>query len=227
MLFNAFQCFSMLFNAFSMPFQCFSLLSQCFSMLFNAFSMLFHVLPERLARQRGHRHRWAWPPTPAGAQTWPPTPVDVATHTGWRADVATDTGEPVHVEPCAWRRAPAWRAAPAPRNLDLTARTYLDARTASLDAHPSPQNAISKDHLCHIPIARGKGTARDATRRATRDAAEDYWCSRRPASGGTSSHARTQLRLASPRPLARTHETDTISRLDSPPTSDTIRPPCG
>ena len=63
-----------------------------------------------------------------------------------------------------------------------------------------------------------RDTTHDA-RRTTHDAtADDYWCSRRPASGGTSSHARTQLRLASPaRTHARTNETNTISQLDSPP----------
>ena len=51
-----------------------------------------------------------------------------------------------------------------------------------------------------------RDTTHDARRDTTHDAADDYWCSRRPASGGITSHARTQLRLASPRPLARTHE---------------------
>ena len=54
--------FSVTFNAFSMLFIAFSML---FNVFFNAFSMLLHVLLER----RGHRHRWAWPLTLAGAQT--------------------------------------------------------------------------------------------------------------------------------------------------------------
>ena len=162
-----------------------------------------------LARQRGHRHRLARPPSHFDECL-----------SFWRASVGTDTREPVHVEPCAWRRAPAWKAAPAPRNLDLTARTYLDARTASLDAHPSPQNAISKDHLCHIPIAKGKGTARHAS---TRPASTR----RRMTIGAPPPSFRRHLvsrphtaspRLASPaRTHARTNETNTISRLDSPP----------
>ena len=126
-----FQCFSLVsqyfsiffFNAFSMLFNAFSIL---FSMLFidiqsffKAFSMVFHVLPERLARPpshfdeclsywrasvgtdtggrgRGNRHRLARPPSHFDECL-----------SFWRASVGTDTGEPVHVEPCAWRRAPA------------------------------------------------------------------------------------------------------------------------
>ena len=153
--------------------------------------------------------------------------VGVATDTGRRASVGINTWEPVRVEPCAWRRAPAWKAAPAPQNLDSTARTYVDARTASLDAHPSPQNAIWKKIVSHSN-SKGDGTrrdeTRDATRRdATRDPADYYWCSRRQASRGTSSHARTQLRLASPRPLARTHARTKRIRFPGwthPPTSD-------
>ena len=180
-----------------------------------------------------NRHRWAWPLTPVGAPAWEPTPVGMATDTGRREPWELTPGN-AHLMSLALARArvsPEWR--PAARNLDLTARTYLDARTASLDAHPSTQNAIWKDHLCHIPIAKeparrrrdaGETTRHDARRDTTHDAtrrdttADDYWCSRRPASGGTSSHARTQLRLASPaRTHARTNETNTISRLDSPP----------
>ena len=158
--------------------------------------------------------------------------------------MGTDTGERVCVEPRSRARARVSSHAGAPRNLDLTARTYLDARTASLDAHPSTQNAIWKDHLCHIPIAKeparqgGETPARrrDATHDARRDtthdarraAPDDYWCSRRPASGGTSSHARTQLRLASPRPLARTHARTKRIRFPGwthPPTSDSSNLP--
>ena len=116
---------------------------------------------------RGNCHRWAWPRTPGGAPAWELTPVGVGTDTGRRASVGTDTGEPVRVEPCAWRRAPA------PRNLDLTARTYLDARTASLDAHPSTQNAIWKDHLCHIPIAKEPARRRRDAGETTHDARRD------------------------------------------------------
>ena len=151
--------------------------------------------------------------------------------------MGTDTGERASHEPLSRARARVSSHAGAARNLDLTARTYLDARTASLDAHPSTQNAIWKDHLCHIPIAKeparrrrdaGETTRHDARRDTTHDAtrhdaADDYWCSRRPASGGTSSHARTQLRLASPRPLARTHARTKRIRFPGwthPPTSD-------
>ena len=101
-----------------------------------------------------------------GAPAWELTPVGMATDTGRRAAWELTPGNEyvLSLSLARARVSPAWR--PAPRNLDLTARTYLDARTASLDAQPSPQNAIWKDHLCHIPIAKGKGTARhDATRR--------------------------------------------------------------
>ena len=137
MLFNA---FSMLFIAFSMPFNAFSMLFQCFSMC--SWSGVPTDTSERghrhwLARRRGHRHQWAWQPTPAGAQTWPPTPVGVA----------TDTGEPVRQCGALGGAHPRGEPHRRGRNLDLRARTYQNARTASLDAHPHAQNAISRDHL--------------------------------------------------------------------------------
>ena len=104
-----------------------------------------------------------------------------------RSGVPTDTGARANRHRCARKRANRHRSLtdtgalgdPHPRgdphrrarNLDLTARTYQNARTASLDTHPHAQNAISRDHLCQHPIGKGgrarNGTARHGTARDT------------------------------------------------------------
>ena len=101
-------------------------------------------------------------------------------------------------------------------------RTHCLVRRSSI----SSERDLERSFVSHSNSkGEGHGTRHATTRHVTtrRGTADDYWCSRRPASGGTSSHARTQLRLASPRPLARTHARTKRIRFPGwthPPTSD-------
>ena len=125
------------------------------------------------------------------------------------------TGVSGHAHRCQF---PRWRTTePRFDCANVLRRTHCLVRRSSI----SSEHDLERSFVSHPNSTRDGETRRDATRRDA-TTADDYCCSRRPASGGITSHARTQLRLISPRPLARTHARTKRIRFPGwthPPTS--------